>query len=103
MISRQLELGFQQPPRMHSVRQTVRRSSRAQWWFEKMHGAVEDAREWPTTVKVSKPQPPVAAPPNFRAPSSGLIHRSQGRRRTDRAPGSAYRWGFSRIRRLVWE
>ena len=47
MVSRQLELGFEQRPVLKSAGRARRRSNRANWWFEQMRGAVSHADDWP--------------------------------------------------------
>ena len=49
MISRQLELGFENRPGMRRRHRPRSRSYRAHWWFENMRGVVDTARDWPAT------------------------------------------------------
>jgi hypothetical protein len=108
MISRQLELGLENQPGMRPVRPRRSRSNRAHWWFEKMHGAVEQARDWP---------PDVPSPGNSRggvSPTAAGPPASDGQPRRpasapQAAPGDAraaagpYRWRFIRSRQLTWD
>ncbi len=45
MINRQLELGLENRPACGSPRRRPR-SGRANWWFQRMRGLVEEARDW---------------------------------------------------------
>ncbi len=47
MVSRQLELGFENQPGIKPARRSLGRSSRANWWFERMRGVVNHAHDWP--------------------------------------------------------
>ncbi len=46
MVSRQLELALGNQRGLRPVRGRRNRSGRASWWFEKMHGVVNQARDW---------------------------------------------------------
>ena len=59
MISRQLELGFENQPGLKPAGRSRGRSSRANWWFERMRGVVNHARDWPPASPPAKaPRPP---------------------------------------------
>ena len=47
MVSRQLELGFENRPGLKPAGRSRRRSGRANWWFERMRGTVDHVRDWP--------------------------------------------------------
>ena len=49
MIDRQLELGFENEPGLKSGLRNRRRSSRANWWFDRMRGEVNHAHDWPAS------------------------------------------------------
>jgi hypothetical protein len=60
MISRQLELGFADQPGLRLASRRGFRSSRANWWFERMRGVVDDARDWPSALPTLTRAPPAA-------------------------------------------
>ena len=108
MISRQMELRFESGPSMMPLRRRQSRSNRANWWFEKMRGVVDHARDWPPatpprtldralTVQSTSvaPSPDGAFRSSRAEPTAGATHPSS-------AP-VAHRWQFGRTRRLVWE
>ena len=45
MINRQLELGFASQPGIKRAGRCRRRSSRANWWFERMRGVVDEVAD----------------------------------------------------------
>ncbi len=96
MISRQLELGLENRTMM-PLRGQSRRANRAHWWFEKMRGLVDEARDWPAVLP---PQPPL----RFRAivPSARATTATPANPTTSTAP-EVHRWHFGRMHRLVWE
>jgi hypothetical protein len=109
MVSRQLELGFENHPGLKPAGRRRGRSGRANWWFDRMRGIVNEARDWPparpptnnsglasveadadsqvrpTALRVEPPTPPETEAAN-----------SQTNR-------EVLRWRFSRTRRLIWE
>ncbi len=91
MISRQLQLRLENQPGMKPQSRQRRRTSRAHWWFDKMRGVVDDARDWPTAAPSSGPALPAADNP---APAT-----------EDHAPSAPppYRWKFTRARQMRWE
>ena len=108
MISRQLELGFENQPGMRPGRRSSGRSNRAHWWFEKMRGVVDDAREWPPAI------PPPIAPRALAPPTSSdtLPPEAEPRSSMLAPPATAttapttpapHRWRFIRARRLTWD
>jgi len=62
MISRQLELGFQNQPGLEPAVRSGGRASRANWWFERMRGVVTHARDWPTVPPPAEALRPPAGP-----------------------------------------
>ncbi len=54
MISRQLELGFENRPGLRRRHRPRSRSYRAHWWFENMRGVVDTARDWPAADEVKR-------------------------------------------------
>jgi hypothetical protein len=108
MISRQLDLGFENQPGLKPAAQNQGRSNRANWWFERMRGVVTHARDWPPAPPPAEaPRPPVAGassgpPPSGAAPqASSSVPPGTG----TNAPSTSEprRWKFSRTRRLIWE
>ena len=63
MLSRQMELGFQNQPGLRPAGRRRGHSRRAEWWFEQIRGVVNDARDWPPTEPgtTTPPQPTVQA------------------------------------------
>ena len=57
MISRQLELGFENQAGLRTAGRRRGRTSRAHWWFEQMRGVVNHARDWP--IRTGSGQLPV--------------------------------------------
>jgi hypothetical protein len=47
MLSRQMELGFQNQQGLRRAGRRQGRSRRADWWFEHIREVVNDARDWP--------------------------------------------------------
>ena len=108
MIRRQLELGFENQPGLNAAGRSRGRSSRANWWFERMRGVVNHAREWPpVSLPTEAPGSPAGRvssgpPPSGAAPQTS----GSGPPGTEaKAPPAAERprWKFSRVRRLTWE
>jgi hypothetical protein len=91
MISRQLQLRLENQPGMKPQSQHRRRTSRAHWWFDKMRGVVDDARDWPTAAPSSKPAPPKANTPSPVTQAHAA------------SVPPAYRWKFRRARQARWE
>ncbi len=94
MIDRQLELGLEN----RSVYRpgNRRRSGRANWWFERMRGLVEEAHDWEAAAPIAESSEapavhhgPEAQPPpgsaNLGLPNSSVA-------------GQAAHWKFVRIR-----
>lgn len=48
MIKSQLELSFDNSPKLGQRPQTSRRLTRARWWFQQMHAVVDGALDWST-------------------------------------------------------
>src|ERR1039458_7099502 len=108
MINRQLELGFENRSGLRLTGRNRRRSSRANWWFERMRGVVNHARDWPPASPVAK----TLRPPADRATSGGpqsaaargargsSVARTGANALTNSEP---HRWKFRRPRRLIWE
>jgi len=61
MMVRQLELGLENRPVGQSGGGR-RRSGRANWWFQRMRGLVEEAREWKPAIP-DEHEGPAAPPP----------------------------------------
>ena len=108
MISRQLELGFENQPGLKPACRSRGRSSRANWWFEQMRGVVSEAREWPPASPPAKAPRPTASRVGSGPPPSGVAPRALSA--GPPAPGAEApstpeprRWKFSRARRLIWE
>jgi hypothetical protein len=66
MISRQLELGFENRLGLKTGGRSRGRSGRANYWFERMRGVVDEARDWAPSL------PPAEFPARAEAPSSGI-------------------------------
>jgi hypothetical protein len=64
MVSRQLELGFENRPGFKPAGRSRGRSDRAHYWFERMRGVVDEARDWPPEF------PPLHAPRPDEVPAS---------------------------------
>jgi hypothetical protein len=108
MIRRQLELGFENQPGLKAAGQSRGRSSRAEWWFERMRGVVNHAREWPPVPPPPKAPRPPAGQTSAKPPPSGAapqtLDSSPPAARTNAPPDPGpRRWKFSRARRLIWE
>ena len=61
MVSRQLELALGNQRGLRPVVRRGNRSGRANWWFEKMRGVVNKARDWeasPLPEEETSPLPP---------------------------------------------
>lgn len=84
MVSRQLELGFENPPGLKPASRRRGRSGGADWWFEQMRGVVNHARDWAPAEANAIPLPP-------------------DRTTNTRITPEPRRWKFSRARRLIWE
>ena len=98
VISRQLELGLDSRTRMPLRGRSRGRTNRAHWWFEKMRGVVQEAQEWAPATPSSR-EPPGLQP----ADSSRQLGPNPPATTTRTIAPGAYRWHFSRTRRLVWE
>jgi hypothetical protein len=108
MVSRQLELGFQNQPGLKPAGRSWGRSRRANWWFERMRGVVNDARDWPTGLPPARAPRPPAGRANSSPPPSGAASRASGSglpttEATAPPTSESRRWKFSRARRLTWE
>lgn len=108
MISRQLELGLENRSSMKPVPGGRSRSNRAHWWFEKMRGVVNEARDWPPALPPRRGSRslPLAIAPDTRSPEALRrtvtavsraidVGRPLAQRRT--------RWQFGRTHRVLWE
>jgi hypothetical protein len=108
MVSRQLELGFENQPGLRPPNRPRGRSSRTSWWFEQMHGVVNSAHE---RAPAPEPQPvprPLAPPLEDSVPAAEAIPRSAGTVPAvppprHHLPEQVPRWRFARSRRLLWE
>ncbi len=108
MISRQMELHFEAQQGLMPLRRSYDRSSRARWWFEKMRGVVDHARDWPPATppfKVDRSLAPQATPvaPSPEVGRPGRTWTSPARKAEFAATPGGYRWQFGHTRRLVWE
>ena len=108
MISRQMELGFENQPGLKPGGGSRGRSGRANWWFERMRGVVNHAREWPPVPPPAEATRPTAGRNGSVLPPSGTRPRASmaGPAITEAdAPSTPepHRWKFSRTRRLIWE
>jgi hypothetical protein len=65
MLSRQMELGFQNHQGLRRAGRRQGRSRRADWWFEHIRAVVNDARDWPP----AQPKTTPAQRPTVRADS----------------------------------
>ena len=48
-IKSQLELGFDNTPKLSQTPRANHRVTRARWWFQQMHAAVDSALDWSTS------------------------------------------------------
>ena len=108
MINRQLELGFENRSGLRPTGRNRRHSSRANWWFERMRGVVNHARDWPPASPLAKtllsPGDRVSAgapPPGAARQTRGTSVPSTGA--NAQTTSEPHRWKFSRTRRLIWE
>src|ERR1017187_10316007 len=72
MINRQLELGFENRSGLRPTGRNRRRAGRANWWFERMRGGVNHARDWPPAPTLAKPLRPPADRASSGPPPSGV-------------------------------
>lgn len=104
MINRQMELGLENRPVCHSAVRR-RRPGRAYWWFQRMRGVVEEARDWEPAVL---PREGVATSATQAEPlESGIAPRASKAGMPEsaepRSPQGPARWGFVRIRGVEGE
>jgi hypothetical protein len=101
MVSRQLELGFEGRPGLKPAGRSRGRSGRAHWWFDRIRGVVDEARDWAPALR------PAEVPARGEAPSSGI-----GLPTAEPTPPDAgakalgpeqRRWKFRRARRMILE
>ena len=64
MVSRQLELALGRMTRPWRSKHRGDRSSRAGWWFERMHKVVDRALDWELAPSPPENSPPASAPAN---------------------------------------
>jgi hypothetical protein len=88
MISRQLELRLENRPAFQAQSRLRGRRGRAHWWFERMRGLVDEARDW---------EP--AALPGESQGTSRIPAEPVEARLASKAP----RWKFVRIRSVEGE
>ena len=69
MINDQLELGLESIPPCSGRAPRQRQAKRANWWFQRMRGVVEDTPEWRTSPPATTSR---EAPPPPQSPSTGL-------------------------------
>jgi hypothetical protein len=108
MISRQLELGFENQAGLRTAGRRRGRTSRAHWWFEQMRGVVNHARDWPPADLPEIPDRPDPLPADSPNPSRETVPRTsalsppgiQPPARTGREPR---RSRLRRSRGLMWE
>ena len=108
MINRQLELGFENRSGLRPTGRNRRRSGRANWWFERMRGVVNHARDWPPAPPLAKTLRPPADWVSSGAPPSGVAGQARGSSVPSTGANALtnsepHRWKFSRARRLIWE
>jgi hypothetical protein len=107
MISRQLELGFENRPGLGPAGRSRRRSGRAHWWFAQMRGVVNEAREWPAAFPPLPAPRPGEVPAKADAPPSGIAPPAEGPDApdvgTDARRAETWGWKFGRARRMIWE
>jgi hypothetical protein len=108
MISRQLEMRFQNQPGHRPAGRSRGRPNGANGWFGRMRDVVDQARDWPPAPPpVEAPRPPArwasAGPPLAEANprASGSVPLATGANAL--STSEPHRWRFSRARRLIWE
>ena len=107
MVSRQLELGFENRPGFKPAGRSRGRSGRAHYWFERMRGVVNEASDLspasPPRQATGLAEVPASADP----PSSGIAPATAEPNPPDagaNAPArEPTRWKFGRARRMIWE
>jgi len=72
MINRQLELRLENGAGLKPTGRNHRRSGRARWWFARMRGAVDEARDWPVAFPPGPAPRPGEVPASADAPSMGI-------------------------------
>jgi hypothetical protein len=107
MVSRQLELGFENRPGLKPAGRSRGRSGRANYWFERMRGVVNEARDWPPASPPRHAPRLAEVPASAEGPSSGIAPPTAEPSPPDaganaRAPEPP-RWKFGRARRMIWE
>jgi hypothetical protein len=108
MITRQLDLGFENQPGLKPPGRSRGRPNRANWWFERMRGVVNHARDWPPVPPSAEaPRPPAgwvsSGPPPSEANPRAAGSRPPGTEANVPSLSEPRRWKFSRARRLIWE
>jgi len=108
MVSRQLDLGFENRPGLKAAGRGRNRSRRADWWFAQMRVVVNEARDWPPApAKIAAPQPqaePADAGPSPRVTTLRAAGPAPRETTADAQPTpEPHRWRVSRARRLIWE
>ena len=107
MVSRQLELGFENRPGFKPAGRSRGRSGRAHYWFERMRGVVDEARDWPPEFPPLHAPRPDEVPASAKGPSSGiapLVAEPSSPDAGANAPArEPTRWKFGRARRMIWE
>jgi len=108
MISRQLELGFENQPGLKPANRSGNRSSRANWWFDRMRGVVNHAGEWPPARPPAKTPPPPAVSASAGPPASEVVRQPAPASPPETEANSPStlgtpRWKFGRARRPILE
>jgi hypothetical protein len=108
MVSRQLELGFENQPGLRPASRRGGRSNRAHWWFDQMRGAVNSAPDWEPVTGPGHGPRPAASQAKAGSPSGGFAPRAVCSVPAAVVPKSRqsakpFRWKFARSRRLLWE
>ena len=107
MVSRQLELGFENRPEFKPAGRSRGRSGRAHYWFERMRGVVDEARDWPPEFPPLHAPRPDEVPASAKGPSSGiapLVAEPSSPDAGAKALGPEQRrWKFRRARRMILE
>lgn len=99
MVSRQLELGFENRPGLKPAGRSRGRSGRADFWFERMRGVVDEARDWAPALR------PAEVPAQVESSGIGLpLAEPTPPDAGAKAPDPEQRrWKFRRARRMILE
>ena len=107
MVSRQLELGFENRPGFKPAGRSRGRSGRAHYWFERMRGVVDEAHDWPPEFPPLHAPRPDEIPASAKGPSSGIAPATAGSSPpevgTNARASEPPRWKFGRASSMNWE